>query len=99
MALLDAARSTACINQLVEVPESGTGVPKAWSSSPLHMACDKGLHEVTKAMLSAGAKADSRDADGATALLHACRKVREGFIPAIQSTSRSAERAGKTTLR
>lgn len=39
------------------------------------MACDKGLHEVLKAMLFAGAKVDSRDAEGGTALLHACRKV------------------------
>ncbi|CAM9307410.1 unnamed protein product, partial [Scytosiphon promiscuus] len=76
MALLDAARSNGCVKQLVEASETGVGVRKPWGPSPLHMACDKGLHEVTRAILIAGATVDCRDAEGATALLHACRKGR-----------------------
>lgn len=82
-ALLDAARATGEACRLSVMAESSAG-GGCLGLSPLHLACDKELPAVVKALLVAGAGVETRDADGATPLLHACRKVTlgEGFVSA-----------------
>lgn len=74
-ALLDAARATGDARLLSETAESSTG-GDCLGLSPLHLACDKMLPAVVKALLMAGAGVETRDVGGATPLLHACQKVR-----------------------
>lgn len=76
-ALLDAARATGKACRLSAMAESLSG-GDCRGLSPLHLACDKELPAVVKALLVAGAGVEARDAHGATALLHACRKVTLG---------------------
>lgn len=78
MALLDGARSVGCVSQLVGVCSPETGGATSSGLAPLHAACDKGLQDVVRALVAAGAKVDEKDVAGASALLHACRKVGMG---------------------
>lgn len=78
LALLDVARKAGCAHQLStgELGELGkSGLVNPSRLTPLHAACDNGLHEVVKALLEAGAQVESKDGDGAAPLLRACRKV------------------------
>lgn len=75
MALLDGARSVGCVSQLVGACSPETGGATSSGSAPLHAACDKGLRHVVGALVAAGANVEEKDVTGASALLHACRKV------------------------
>ncbi|CAM9533557.1 unnamed protein product [Ectocarpus sp. 6 AP-2014] len=76
MALLDGARSVGCVSQLVGACSPETGGATSSGLAPLHAACDKGLQDVVRALVAAGAKVEEKDVAGASALLHACRKGR-----------------------
>ncbi|CAM9175135.1 unnamed protein product [Ectocarpus sp. 4 AP-2014] len=76
MALLDGARSVGCVSQLVGACSPETGGATSSGLAPLHAACDKGLQDVVRALVAAGAKVEEKDVAGARALLQACRKGR-----------------------
>lgn len=73
--LLLAAEATGRGRCLSETGEQSTkeGHP---GLKPLQLACDKDLHVVVEALLSAGIDVDARDPSGATTLTRTCRKVR-----------------------
>lgn len=76
LALLDASRYSGRARRLSDPDSSrmNEGHPRA---TPLHLASEKGLHRLVKALLAAGARIEARNENGATPLLHACRKVRK----------------------
>lgn len=74
LALVDAARPTGQARRLCDAHESPTSEAHS-GLAPLHLACYKKMAALLEALLAEGARIEGEDSNGATPLLHACRKV------------------------